>query len=199
MYQERKTASVVRNTIDVPLERTDNVKARLQLAIALPGVFFIAVTLLGLSFTFLARDLRFLIAGIVVGLFVGAVVMLTIGIHDSLNALERWTGRDLNGDGSIGAIIDEAHQLDLATRSGHALRFICEQGGSWTRRKLVDELGLFSQGEWAEFYKALIERGITDPAGKRLLVVSYRHALELWNAGGPRSYRVMPDGNLVRR
>ena len=187
-------------TVDMPATR-DTVTARLALLLGLAGVFILAGILLGLAGAVATGSWAALKIGPALGLVAGGLALALLAVHDVVNALERWTGRDLDRNGRIGDLPPEAEAEpgDLAHRVDRALRYITEQGGSWTRRHLVDDLGLLSQGEWANFYDELRKRAIIDGDGKTLLAVSYKQARALWDKGRPKSYTVLPGVRLVRK
>lgn len=193
-YRETATAAT-------PAEQRLDVTARLVLVFGLFVLFVLAGLAIGVGAAIWQRSWAPIPTGAAVGFVVGGLAMLVLCFHDVTNALELWTGHDLDGNGRIGDLPDDGDSEpgDLAHRADRALRYICEQGGDWQRRKLADDLGLFSQTEWATFYAELRTRGILDADGKALLAVSYKQARELWDKGRPKSFTVLPGARLVRK
>lgn len=189
--------------VDLPsrAEQRLDVAARLVLMLGLFALFVVAGLAMGAAAAIWQRSWAPIPTGAAIGLGAGAVALLAMAFHDWLQALEVWSGRDIDGNGSIGDLPadTEAEPGDLAHRVDRALAYITEQGGLWSRRKLCDELGLFSQSEWAAFYGELTARGILDGEGKKLLAVSYRQAREMWDKDRPKSFTVLPGARLVRK
>jgi len=172
-------------------------EGRLQLSLRL----FLGTALAGLSFGlagWIARDdVGYLKTGLACGLIVGALETIIICAHDLMNALERWTGRDIDQDGTVGG--EDYEPAPLAERIDRALEYVAERRGKWTRAKLCDELSFFSQSEWADFNKQLIERGIVDIKGEKVLVLNYTEARQRWDAKQRKSFAVLPGGRMIRQ
>ncbi len=93
----------------------DAAKAALLLKVGLGGVLLLGFSLLGLALTLWLSNWQpvswaggeiapwtFLKGGPVAGLVVAALVLIVWSWHDFWNALERWTGKDLDRNGSVG-------------------------------------------------------------------------------------------------
>ena len=92
-----------RETIGAPWpEPRLDVAARLLLGFGLCALCVVGGLALGLACAIWLRRLSAFVAGLALGLGAGGLAALTLAFHDLLNALERWTGADLNNDGRIG-------------------------------------------------------------------------------------------------
>jgi len=93
----------------------DAAKASIYLKLGLSVIFLLGFSLLGGALTLASSNWQpvswvggeiaawsFLKGGPVAGLVVAGLVLIVWSWHDFINALERWTGRDLNRDGSFG-------------------------------------------------------------------------------------------------
>ena len=82
--------------------RVEEASARLRLAFSLGLAVFVFCLCLGLAGGILQRDLAPLEYGLVAGLAFGGLAFVVVSGVGTMQALERWTGLDINGDGAVG-------------------------------------------------------------------------------------------------
>ncbi len=85
-----------------PPAHVDQVWARVIQTIWLAVAFVLACTLLGGVAAVAWGDLNALRVGVIVGVVLASLVLILVAGRDLWDALERQTGRDLDGDGDVG-------------------------------------------------------------------------------------------------
>ncbi len=128
--------------------RLDEVGASLLIKMGLGGLLLMGFSVLGLAATLITENWQpvtiggltipawsLLKAGPGLGLVLAALTVIALAWHDTLQAMERWTGRDPNGDGDIGG----SHVVLLNTRPNQAVQATPEE-------RLRDQLGTFIRG-----------------------------------------------------
>jgi hypothetical protein len=115
-------------------------------------------------------------------------------------ALEELSGRDLDGDGFVGARVPlDNVRLDRLAR--HLLRLAAD-GKSISRRAVVPRM--MTRGEWEVIMKRFVARGVIDRDRMGAAVLKCGTFEECWSryvgeAQNARSFWVGEDGDLIAR
>lgn len=89
-------------TVGAATEQRLDVLAGIVRALGLFGLFVLAGLAIGCAVAILRRSWAAIPTGAAIGLAAGGLALLVLCFHDLLDALERWTGKDIDGDGKIG-------------------------------------------------------------------------------------------------
>ena len=86
----------------LPVPEAEHVSARLRLMAGTSTAFVLSGCAAGLGAALWWQSWTALRAGVVAGLIIGAMALVVLASHDLLDALERWSGQDIDGDGDVG-------------------------------------------------------------------------------------------------